>query len=450
MKRFILDGVPRSGTTAISNAISMHTETFCAIERYQIFADHDVCLTPDNLGDESVPPAFTGEKQIPSVNMEILAHRERNIRSYGNKTPRYYFNALDICDRSDVEYLVIVRDPLEICSSWNTRAGDAGDDWLPDNVGLFSLMEFLQVCHVLANIDPEKAYIALYDEMFFDNWRDGVAKLFDFLGAEPTEKYLTAFEEHYHRDRKKKIAANPGEQAFFDTAHLGKLYKALHEPGSHLLKDNESDFRALFGGVLKNLDAIVLQYFESCSAYPNAALALEKILTDQSYFFARSRFQNFMSPLRPKSDWPHFNSWMTIQLFYRTAFCCARMFSDMTDGTRFGTAAAEAVKAQRDKHNYVFSVVDNKGYAEDFRTAFWSGDARETLKAAKRLEAAGLREDAQILRLRAIDAAPFRSYLQIEAARDFGDGEADARKRLDIGAGTWGSYLGMGPMREGF
>lgn len=447
MKRFILDGIPRSGTTAFATALNMHPEAFCALERYQIFANHSRCLQLTNIGDESVPPAFVNEQQIPSINVEVYNHRSREVKAFGNKTPRYYFNALDICRFGDIHYLTIVRDPVQVASSWSRRAWSKNDAWREEDVGLIGLFELLQQLHVLAYINPKNSLLVFYDELFFDGWRDTLGKVLSFLEIEPTAAFLADYAEHIVQPRRVPEACEEADLWFLQRSLLASLYGELREGGSRVLGADQVRIRSLLRSVRSRTDEVVRMYFLSCAARPDSKQVLQRVLTDQSYYFARARFQSFLGPDDFSAAQVHKNAWLSLILFYRTAFAASKFFHEHTVGLDLPKDCLEAIDRERNEFRYVFSLLDTGGFDRVFAEGYRSSDTYETLESAAVLESLGLREDAQILRLKAMRQLSPDSHAWMQASAQFMNGEVYASSFLDLGVGTFDSFLSMTPIR---
>lgn len=474
LRRFIVDGTPRSGTTALMGALSMHPQCFCANERFQVFAEHTACLVPENLANCEIPPAFPEEGGIIEVNIDaFLGHSmtapvaypylaeteqydrlaDRSLHAFGNKTPRYYFNALDICAGGAIKWIAIVRDPREIAHSWNVRAGDDGDAWKVDDAGLLGMMEYLQLCHALAQGSPENTFVVVYDHLFFRRWRQCISKLCAFLGLERDEQYLKDFKKYFvrsERGRKKpKVYGNEGEALFCQVSGAGAIHEAFREAGSGPLGTVLGKLRQQMDPVYGNLDAIVRQYFESCLFYPDPEALLDRILRDQSLFFARARFQGLFDPLAAPINAPHLKAWLCLILFYRRAFAAARHFRNALSDNHFSDPVRARFAAACTDMPYIFRTLDERKLSGIFAEGLETVDPQAIQKAASALEAAGLLEDAQILRYRGFSLARNESDRRA-AACSFGAGEAIVRSRIGIGAGTWSSYLDMDGVRLGF
>jgi len=117
MQKFIVDGVGRSGTTAIAKGLNNHPHIFCAIEQVNDYANHRGLLD--------------SPKRLLKIN---AAHRENNAKvfagkdianltAFGNKYPGYFHRWDDILDEigDAPKAVVMIREPRGILSSWSQR-----------------------------------------------------------------------------------------------------------------------------------------------------------------------------------------------------------------------------------------------------------------------------------------------------------------------------------------
>lgn len=474
--RFILDGTPRSGTTALMSALSMHINGFCCNERFQIFADHSQYLSPKSLLDPEIPPAFPGEAHIHHLNIEAYIgsfstpndaypylnkndensiYSNRKLSAFGNKTPRYYFNASEICTDSSIKYVSILRNPIETAGSWDARAVDSEDMWLSVDIGLLAILEYLQQCYVILQIDQKSSFIAIYDIIFFDNSIDQITSLLKFLNLDVTDEYIERFQRYFLRQVRRR-PARP------DTDPIGAVLKAfctsirsdeLHAAFTHYATTNDTQYRLdaqkIFDSITEDLDNIIKLYFESALFFDQNGIIARRIITDQSLFFAKARFQSFLTPGLFMRDTPHLHAWMTVILQHRRAFCASLYFSDALNKTSFNDSLKAALSIFAADARYIYSVLTHRGLGDIFKAAFESDSVSDMLRAADTLETSCLLEDAQILRYRALTLARGDNQRRA-AAISFGRGEALVQSRLSIRAGHPESYLDMDALRTGF
>jgi hypothetical protein len=239
------------------------------------------------------------------------------------------------------------------------------------------------------------------------------------------------------------------EEKFYHISKIGPVHEFFASCGSNRLSDFTSEYRARIRRVFDNIDETVLQYFQLSQTYPLGTNALGRILTDQSYFFARSRHQSFITPLLARSSRPHYNAWLGLILFYRRAFAASQYFYDLED-TRFSGSVRLAFQDASKDMPYIFSRVKQKGLDNTFKDGYESLNVSRTVECARLLDEAGLKEDAQILRMRAIGASAYDAPNLQYSALDFSTGEAKITDKLDIKNGTRSSMLTMDQIVEGF
>ena len=84
MNKFIVSGVPRSGTTALANLLNWHPTVFCGIERFPLATVDQSFFSHESVIDESIPSAhFARNKDVLEEKIQLDA--------IGDKGPRYFY-----------------------------------------------------------------------------------------------------------------------------------------------------------------------------------------------------------------------------------------------------------------------------------------------------------------------------------------------------------------------
>ena len=145
-------GVPRSGTTAITEAINCHPLVFCSME---------VFLPTDCHRNISYPQSFQQRlSHKPGEHyraVKCLLDRKPGATVIGNKHPRYDLRLRKLAEISpDLKLIFIYRDPHQFVNSWNRRAADLTDDsWHPGQRGIFGFLSQLSYLDGLRQIDTD-------------------------------------------------------------------------------------------------------------------------------------------------------------------------------------------------------------------------------------------------------------------------------------------------------
>jgi len=224
-------GVPRSGTTALANALNTHPRVFCGIERFDWPLARAVYpFGLDDFLDERAPDANTHQRSL-----DILAQKTE-LDALGNKKPRYYVSLQALLQRASARAILIYRDPTHTAVSWNARALNHADKgWQRGMTGLYAFTELVQMLLAFGNLpDDAQALMVDYDALFIGpDAPQTLAALLDFIQAEPAPNVLEGFAKHQREMGEKLRAKNRRlydfEQAFLDRYALNELGPRMAE-----------------------------------------------------------------------------------------------------------------------------------------------------------------------------------------------------------------------------
>ncbi|BBD09304.1 putative uncharacterized protein [Desulfovibrio ferrophilus] len=228
---FLVMGVPRSGTTALADALNRHPAIFCGIERFDWPLEKAVypfCI--DDFFDPQVPDAKFHERNLAIVQPKT------ELVALGNKKPRYYISLPSLLQRQPARLIWTYRNPAHTAFSWNARALNTEDaGWHRGMTGLYALVEFTQMLLTFRNL-PEgtEALMVDYNGLFLGKGiRTTLSSLFDFLQAGSDEKALSEFEQRQERFAdyltNKQRELYDFEQSFYDRHGLGELDSIMTE-----------------------------------------------------------------------------------------------------------------------------------------------------------------------------------------------------------------------------
>jgi hypothetical protein len=187
---FVVFGVPRSGTDALTRALNLHPQIMCAIEYF-----------PDAIAASTatVPEAFEDERYSYSPNCEksrlIYASKKGTATVFGNKDPRFsLFAEAFHASNPDCKMICIYRPKLGFWQSWDARANDQDDEhWERGQTGFFGLLELMCLLNNLSDVHGcGEVLLVNYDGLFFDD-ATALETAFNYLGVEPSEGALDAF-----------------------------------------------------------------------------------------------------------------------------------------------------------------------------------------------------------------------------------------------------------------
>ncbi len=172
-----ISGVPRSGTTTITELFGSHRLAAIGIERYKKFlavrSQH--LLTPALFEKERFFEFGEDETNIRpdgrySDHYDAVRERFDSARVLGDKIPTYYYmyhHLLRVFPNAKL--ICIVRDPYEVASSWNRRAKNPADRWGEDQDAKRSVLrwtECLELCTRARAEYPESFLIVEHARLF--------------------------------------------------------------------------------------------------------------------------------------------------------------------------------------------------------------------------------------------------------------------------------------------
>jgi hypothetical protein len=233
MNKFIVSGVPRSGTTALANLLNWHPTVFCGIERFPLAKVDQSFFTRESIIDESIPSAHFGR------NRDILEEKMR-LDAIGDKGPRYFYRLADSeMEFSDMKLIFIIRNITGVYHSWNKRAFNQNDtSWHRGQTGVFAYLDYLQLLFTLNRIrTSHESVVISYEDLFFGNpskQHHIIDQIFDFIGAPQSTRVLENFDgESVKRQSltKKKADLSVEESEFLNLVQLAPLFTTLSALG---------------------------------------------------------------------------------------------------------------------------------------------------------------------------------------------------------------------------
>jgi len=268
MNKFIVSGVPRSGTTALAGLLNWHPSVFCGIERFPLESVDQSYFTREMVNDESIPTAHFER------NRDTLKSKAQ-LDAIGDKGPRYFYRLAGSEKAfSDTRLVFIIRDIAEVFQSWNSRATNPNDlSWHRGQTGVFSYLDYMQLLFTLNEIQLDHDSMVLsYEGLFFGDparQHETIDHLFDFIGAKPSSLVHANFDaESDKRQSLKKQQVNMGaeEREFLELVRIDALFSNLEAhrgvTSARELKALSAailaDFRARSHEILSALDRLLL------------------------------------------------------------------------------------------------------------------------------------------------------------------------------------------------
>lgn len=225
-----ISGTPRSGTSAITELLSAHTNIALGMERYKKlfnpnlvnralfeekkFFDYDPIETNVLLEGAKYDKYYKNLKE---------KYAQSTIR--GDKYPFLYknYHTLDAIFGDEVTFIYIVREPYRVASSWNVRAKKPKDKWPLENDYSVSVKHWND-----ANMRTIKAmkkgyniivveYEKLYNNQRDDNYLESILKRLN-LGLDEgiLKEYDKQINEYNKKIKDKPLDLDEEQKAFID------------------------------------------------------------------------------------------------------------------------------------------------------------------------------------------------------------------------------------------
>ena len=188
---FIVFGIPRSGTKGLVRALNRHPYIYCAMERFGFRDDHSRIKFPHSFVDRRGLFDKHDLDKVSRIEKDLAS--KPDVRSVGNKLPRYYL-ALDHINREvpSLKNVWIYRSPFDFMQSWNRREESQKSRWRAGQVGLFGLLELFYCIQSVLRL-PKDVLLFPYDSGL-NRSVEPVLETCDYLGQSPDEFDRAAYE----------------------------------------------------------------------------------------------------------------------------------------------------------------------------------------------------------------------------------------------------------------
>ncbi len=199
---FVLFGVPRSGTSALADALNLQPDVFCGHERllgYRKWTSRQEIIDA-LLAAGSNNPGAAVKKNLGHLSRKIDGSQPFII---GDKAPEYYINMKQITKiHPTVKKICIYRSPYGFAPSWDVRANNIHDNtWERGRIGIFGIFDLLMMFHIIQNTDLD-ATVVSYAALFQDGVRVFPALVEQITGHPAAPEVLPAFRKQFFQRRK--------------------------------------------------------------------------------------------------------------------------------------------------------------------------------------------------------------------------------------------------------
>lgn len=165
---FAINGIARSGTTALVRAINLDPRCFCSTEFF--FRQWRIDYAKVELPKDYFNPEYVAGKQR-NTDLSHAALQPKldagTATVFGNKMPRYFL-IMEQMHRQlpELHSLYTYRSLAQIANSWDKRASNPDDSWGAGRTSLISALEWIISLARLADTEAD-VHIIDYTSMFY-------------------------------------------------------------------------------------------------------------------------------------------------------------------------------------------------------------------------------------------------------------------------------------------
>jgi hypothetical protein len=224
-RQLFLCGVARSGTTAATDLLNIHSAIALGIERYKYLygrnleLDHSLFERPRFFDFRETDTNITPKTRFGEA-YDRLERKFDRATFIGDKLPRLYqFYDQIAAAFPSARFIYLIRHPVPVASSWQVRANDGKDSWPNKNNYLEAINEWNRANLLTSRYrkaNAEKIKVVEYEQLFSgDDFT--LRQIFDWLKIPATPKVLAYYKtkcipEAVKRS-KKKSALTVDQQA---------------------------------------------------------------------------------------------------------------------------------------------------------------------------------------------------------------------------------------------
>ena len=233
---FIVFGVARSGTRALSAVLNLHPKIYCAHERFDYRVDHAAITYPDTFVESAGMRDRHQLDKLAATRREIAA--KSGVVAAGNKSPGYGYALTGVNDRVPaLKNIWIYRSPSGFMQSWNRKeANHRKLRWSAGRVGMFGLLDLLLYVEACTSLNKD-IFVFPYDDGL-NRGPHAAQKAIRFLGLDPTEFDRLTFKRRYlkrYRDDDTRQPLAPHEDEALATLEIDELDAILGQPSGFVL-----------------------------------------------------------------------------------------------------------------------------------------------------------------------------------------------------------------------
>lgn len=174
---FIVFGVPRSGTTAVTRYINCVPTIHCGIEGFGYRHDHAIIRAPEAFFDN---PFFPNNEDSLKKSRKDIQRKEGKIEYYGNKLPKYFYRLQGVLD--EIEHpraILCYRDVEKAALSYTSRAHREGP-WPRGHTGIYAVFDMMLQLHALSRVRNAEIIVVPHEALVKD-WQATMTRAIEFI-----------------------------------------------------------------------------------------------------------------------------------------------------------------------------------------------------------------------------------------------------------------------------
>lgn len=272
---FIVCGVARSGTTALTQYLNAFQGVICGPEYFGLEFDNRKIRSPES---------FFGTKYKKNPHGLNIIDKSLNINQgidivFGNKIPHYFYalkRTLSTIRGSKV--VVCIRDPRDSARSFNKRADNPKDNWPVGRRGFFAPLDFVCCLAALRRTPSAQIHLVHHNELV-QSTSHKLDELLQFLvpgqALQVSEDYMSQTSLNWVNAKKREPGSfGAMEEEAFVRSHANQLYALI--AGRKITGSSDlRDLDPILSEVLENIPSIArdlvhkdgrtetVQYFET-------------------------------------------------------------------------------------------------------------------------------------------------------------------------------------------
>ncbi|NJM34899.1 MAG: sulfotransferase [Rhodomicrobium sp.] len=265
---FLVLGVARSGTSALTQALNVNPRVICGMETFNAFEDHTNLSYPRSFQDR-----LNASEGYQKTFLRTVLGRAGATGpiAIGNKEPNYDLSLTRIVKAlPDIRLLFIYRHPCAFFESWNIRARDRNDtQWPAGKRGLLGALSLMIYLRELSRLDTECLIIPY--SYFSAEVAGSLSHVFRFLGVDTIGDDgcvpLQSIQMQADRLSGKSRAVTQGETDFLNAIAFAELDKILSQDRCFNFSEIRSDIKAY---LLQNTERFVRMFIKAICDYDDA------------------------------------------------------------------------------------------------------------------------------------------------------------------------------------